>query len=100
MRAACASREPDQPATPAEEVVADGVRACRTRTIPYLVAKYIYIDRISVFSCYARYSEEGGYCPPREESAGQAEFGTEDFGKSESRGLAAKSRFVQGFVNF
>ena len=40
---------------------------------PYLVATYIYIYRISVFSCYARNSEEGSYCPPREESAGQAE---------------------------
>ena len=67
---------------------------------PYLVATYIYIYRISVFSCYARNSEEGSYCPPREESAGQAEFVTEDFGKSESRGLGAKSRFFQGLVNF
>lgn len=65
MRATCASREPDQPAIPAEEVVADGVRACCTRNIPYLVATYIYIYRIRVFSCYARYSEEGSYCPPR-----------------------------------
>ena len=61
---------------------------------PYRVAKDICIYLISVFSCYARNSEECSYCPPREESAGQAES-EPFFGQSDSCGLETKSLIVK-----